>query len=175
MRVKWGSWILGAFCVGAVIGVVFGIIYESVALPAAIRASQGQGTRGVAVADEANCSSGPSGSCSWTGTFTSNDGRVHFEDVDLSGGGWSVGKPTEALYEGRSLFGVLIYPAPGSHQWLKDALVLLGASLMMILFLACLVSIIKPWVRRPGKTSSALGARHRAATDDADPEAVQES
>jgi hypothetical protein len=152
-----GFSVVVAIIVAATIGAVSCVTNEFVAFPASIRAT------------EENCSSGASGYCSWTGDFTSNNGRFHFKHVDLSGGGWSVGKQTDALYEGRSLFGVLIYHAHGSHQWIEDALVLLGASLIAIMCLIWPFLTITMWVTGHGKTSSTLGARHRATDDDASP------
>lgn len=159
---------MGVSVVAAFAGGVSGVIDESRALPASIRAAHGQGTMGVAVATSENCSSGPSGSCSWTGDFTSKDGRIRFKHVDLSGGAWKVGRPADALYEGRSLFGVLIYHAHGSHRWVDDAMTLVGSSFLLIPSLILLPIAIASGIRRKGRRSDTdrRPGRHRAETAD---------
>lgn len=114
---------------GLWIGLVFlftmGICMAAAAaavLPASVSAFRGQGQPGTAVATVVDCNED---SCTQRGNYTSADGTITFRNIGLHGGGWQKGRPVAALYEGRSLFGPLVFPANDRYTWRMDAFVLI--------------------------------------------------
>lgn len=106
----------------------------------AVRAARADGTPGVFTARRLSCVRHPGHeSCSWTGEFHSDDGRIHRTRVALHGSdrkSLRSGTRIAAIDVGRAR---QVYGPEGSTEWLPTALLLL-AGVAIVVYLA---------VRRP--------------------------
>lgn len=122
----------------AVVGVSFGLV-------PAITAARGEGTSGTFIVGYQNCS--PRYGCTWIGTFEARNG-VSVPDVAYEGSlpaGIGPGQRIPARHPGGSS---QVFAVHGSHTWLMDLLIVVGAGLAVAAAL---------WI-------SPLGTRGRAAS-----------
>jgi hypothetical protein len=139
-----------AAVVGYVLGIVLGcglVWFGITEAGPSWAASQGRGVPGKLVVTDESCSK----SCDYYGTFTSDDGRYVFRDVNIVGDGDEVGETVPALYQGRGEEPDAVY-APGWNGLFEAGLfVAMGGGLV----LGCAGALAEPYLlRRPG------GGRH---------------
>lgn len=115
----WGLlWWIGVplMCAGA-------LFYGAQDVGPALTARFGHGVHGTFTAQEQSCGRYH---CQWRGSFTSDDGATHRDDVGLATGGpdLSPGGTTPAVDAGDR---TLVYPVDGGWDWLIVSVTLVGA------------------------------------------------
>jgi hypothetical protein len=81
---------------------------RTLALSAAISATRGHDTPGMAVPTEWDCLPG-GGNCYWHGDYVSADGTITYRNIRLHSRGWHEDRPVVALHQGRPLAGPLVF------------------------------------------------------------------
>lgn len=119
-----------------VIIAIVGLVLLLVSVPEmgpAVRAARADGVSGVFTATQLRCIQHPGHeSCVWAGDFTSDDGRVQRDDIELYGsdrGLLAAGQTTTAVDTGREY---RVYGPGGSGEWMFTTLLVLAGLVVLV-------------------------------------------
>lgn len=137
----------GLVAIGYLLGVVLGcgLVWWGLSQAGpSWEAAHGRGIPGKLVVTEESCGK----TCDYYGTFTSDDGRYVFRDVNIVGGGEKVGETVSALYQGNGEVPDAVY-APGWGGLFETGfMVVTGGGLV----LGCAGTVAEPFLlRRHGR------------------------
>ncbi|GAA2392434.1 hypothetical protein GCM10010404_57110 [Nonomuraea africana] len=135
-----------AFTVAMTLVAVFLLYLATPNVGLVIRAARADGFPGTFTAERLYCVQHPGHeSCSWIGTFRSDDGTVRRAEVAMHDSGresYRAGTETRAIDVGRPN---RVYGPEGSQEWMFTALLLLGGvAILAYLYVPPLMRLVSP-------------------------------